>query len=96
MGLDRDDLIVRRSVAQKLTFVVQDTSDLAQPTDQDLRLIYEANPNRFQTPARVSFPQIYFSREQRHDAAADAKAAWAELRHSTTTARLRHGRPPDP
>ena len=69
MGLDRDDLIVRRRVAQKLTFVVQDTSDLAQPTDQDLRLIYEANPNRFQTPARVSFPQIYFSREQRHDAA---------------------------
>jgi hypothetical protein len=60
MGLDRDDLIVRRRVAQKLTFVVQDTSDLAQRTDQDLRLIYEANPNRFQTPARVSFPQIYF------------------------------------
>ena len=81
MGLDRDDLIVRRRVAQKLTFVVQDTSDLAQPTDQDLRLIYEANPNRFQTPERVSFTQIYFSREQRHDAAS------AELRHSTTAAR---------
>jgi hypothetical protein len=86
MGLDRDDLIVRRRLAQKLTFVVQDTSDLAQPTDQDLRLIYEAN--RFQTPAGVSFSQIYFSREQRHDAA-DAKAASAELRHSTTA-----GRPP--
>jgi len=87
MGLDRDDLIVRRRLAQKLTFVVQDTSDLAQPTDQDLRLIYETNPNRFQTPARVSFTQIYFSREQRHDAAADVKAASAELRHSKTAAR---------
>jgi len=87
MGLDRDDLIGRLRLAHKLTFVVQDTSDLAQPTDQDLRLIYETNPNRFQTPARVSFTQIYFSREQRHDAAADAKGAWDELRHSTTTAR---------
>jgi hypothetical protein len=62
MGLDRDDLIVRRRLAQKLTFVVQVPSDLAQPTDQDLPLIYEANPNRLQTPARVSFTQIYFSR----------------------------------
>jgi hypothetical protein len=87
MGLDRDDLIVRRRLAQKLQFVVQDTSDLAQPTDGDLRRIYDANPDRFQIPARVSFTQIYFSRERRHDAAADAKAALVELSHSPSNIR---------
>jgi hypothetical protein len=57
MGLDRDDIIVRRRLAQKLTFVVQDTSDLAQPMDQDLRRIYKANPNRFQLPRESRSPR---------------------------------------
>lgn len=87
MGLDQDDLIVRRRLAQKLEFLVEDTPQQAEPTDQDLRRIYKANPDQFQSPARVSFTQIYFSRERRHDAAADAKAALAELSHSTTAAR---------
>ena len=87
MGLDENDLIVRRRLAQKLEFLVQDTSRLAEPTDEDLRRFYEAYPDRFQSPARVSFTQIYFSRERRKDAAADAKAALAELRLSPPTAR---------
>ena len=87
MGLDQDDLIVRRRLAQKLEFLVQDTSRLAEPTNEDLRRIYKANPDHFQSPARVSFTQIYFSRERRHDAAADAKAALAELSHSPAAAR---------
>lgn len=85
LGLDRDDLIVRRRLAQKLEFVVQDTSDLAQPTDEDLLRIFEANPDRFHSPARVSFTQIYFSRERRHDVAADAKAVLVELNHAPPT-----------
>ena len=87
MGLDENDLIVRRRLAQKLEFLVQDTSRLAEPTDEDLRRFYEANPDRFQTRPKVSFTQVYFSRERRKDAAADAKAALAELSHSPPTAR---------
>ncbi len=88
MGLDQDDLIVRRRLAQKLEFLVQDTPQLAEPADEDLRRIYEADADRFQTPAKVSFMQIYFSRERRHDAAADAKAALAKLSHAPAVARL--------
>jgi len=90
MGLDQDDLIVRRRLAQKLEFLVQDKLQQAEPTDEDLQRIYEASPDRYQSPARVSFIQIYFSRERRRDALADAKAALAELNQSTSAAR-----PPD-
>ena len=87
MGLDQDDLIVRRRLAQKLEFLVQDTPQRAEPTDEDLRRIYAASPDRFQTPASVSFSEIYFSRERRHDAAADAKAALTEINQLPAAAR---------
>ena len=87
MGLDQNDLIVRRRLAQKLEFLVQDTSRLDEPTDDDLRRFYKRHPDCFQAPARVSFTHIYFSGERREDASADAKAALAELSHSPPTAR---------
>jgi len=87
MGLDQGDLIVRRRLAQKLEFLVEDSPQQAEPTDEDLRRIYEAESARFQTPAKLSFAQIYFSREQRHDAAADAKMAFAKLSQAPPVAR---------
>ena len=86
MGLDENDIIVRRRLAQKLEFLVQDTSRIAEPTEEDLRRLYEANPERFQTVARVSFTHVYFSRERRKDAASDATKALAELLRGSTTA----------
>jgi len=79
MGLDENDVIIRRWLAQKLEFLVQDTSRLAVPTEDELQRFYAAHPERFQSEARVSFQHVYFSRERRKDAAADAKAALREL-----------------
>ena len=79
MGLDENDTVVRRRLAQKVEFLVQDTSRLAEPTDDDLRKCYAAHQERFQTDARISFTHVFFSREKRKDAAADAKAALTEL-----------------
>jgi hypothetical protein len=79
LGLDQDDTIVRRRLAQKLEFLVQDTSTLAEPTEEDLRRFYEANPERFQTDARISFTQVFFSREKRANAATEANAALKDL-----------------
>ena len=87
LGLDEDDLVVRRRLAQKLEFLVQDTSRLAEPTDEDLRRFYAAKPAQFQTRPRISFTHVFFNREKRRDAAADAKAALAELGHSLPTTR---------
>ncbi|RVG14917.1 peptidyl-prolyl cis-trans isomerase [Sinorhizobium meliloti] len=79
MGLDRDDTIIRRRLAQKLKFVIEDTAQLAEPTDAELRQFYDANPAHFATQARLSFRQIYFDPENRADAAADAQILLAEL-----------------
>ncbi len=79
LGLDDNDTVVRRRLAQKLEFLVQDTARLADPTDDDLRRFYAANPEDFTAEARISFTQVYFSREHRRDAAQDAKAALVQL-----------------
>lgn len=86
LGLDQDDTIVRRRLAQKLEFLVQDTSQIAQPTEEDLRRFYEANPERFQTEARISFTQVFFSREKRPAAETDAKTALNDLARGANTA----------
>ena len=79
LGLDQNDTIVRRRLAQKLEFLVQDTSRLAEPTEGDLRRFYDANPERFQTDARISFTHVFFSREKRANAATEAKVALSDL-----------------
>ena len=80
MGLDEHDTIVRRRLAQKLKFLVEDTSRLVEPTEEELRKFYEANGARFHTRATVSFTQIFFSPAQRKDATSDANAALNELK----------------
>ncbi len=79
LGLDQNDPIIRRRLAQKVEFIVKDTSRLAQPTADDLHRFYEANMKSFQTRARVSFIHVFFNPERRQDAAADAKAALTAL-----------------
>jgi hypothetical protein len=70
MGLDRNDPYVRRRLAQKVEFLVQDVSRLAEPTEDDLRKFYADHPGLFREEARVSFTQVYFSREHREEVAA--------------------------
>jgi len=79
MRLDENDTIVRRRLAQKLEFLLQDTARLAEPTEDELRRFYEASPQAFLVEPRVSFSQVYFSRERRKDAARDAAAALPKL-----------------
>jgi hypothetical protein len=80
LRLDENDMVVRRRLAQKMTFLLEDTVDAAEPTDEEARRLYEASPERFLTPARISFTQILFSRDRRgDDAAGDAAKALQAL-----------------
>ncbi|RUX28850.1 peptidyl-prolyl cis-trans isomerase [Mesorhizobium sp. M7A.F.Ca.US.011.01.1.1] len=79
IGLEQDDTIIRRRLAQKLKFLVEDTAQLAEPTEADLRQFYVANAAHFETPGKLSFRQVYFNPEHRKDAAADATAALGAL-----------------
>lgn len=80
LELDRDDIVVRRRLAQKMNFIVEDTARLATPTDEQLRALYAADLVRFDAPATVSFVTVFFSSDKRGErAAADAQALLARL-----------------
>lgn len=75
LGLEENDVIVRRRLAQKLTFLIEDTLRRAEPSDTELQRFYGAHPVRFGSDARISFRHIYFSQQRRADARADAADA---------------------
>lgn len=74
MGLEQDDTVVRRRLAQKLKFLVEDTTRLAEPTEAELRTWHAEHQDRFRTDDTVSFTQVFFNPAGREDAEADARA----------------------
>jgi PPIC-type PPIASE domain len=75
LGLDQNDTIVRRRLAQKLGFLVEDTSRILDPPDDELRHFYEANGANFRSEGRISFTQLFFNPQRRTHPEADAEAA---------------------
>jgi hypothetical protein len=71
MGLDKDDTIIRRRMAQKVEFLVQDLAAQRQPEPAELEAFFEENPDLFREPARRSFTHVYFSTDRRGSAALD-------------------------
>jgi hypothetical protein len=65
LGLDRDDMIVRRRLRQKLEFVSDELAMRTEPSDAELQSFLEAHPGTFQTEPLFSFRQIFFN-PQRH------------------------------
>jgi hypothetical protein len=73
MGLDQDDIVIRRRLRQKLELLAEDVASLAAPTDQDLQSYLEANVEDFAIEPRLTFRHVYFSRDRRgEDAGEDA------------------------
>jgi parvulin-like peptidyl-prolyl isomerase len=80
MGLDKDDEIVKRRLAQKMQFLAEDVAAAREPAANELKHYYEQNPARFAQPNRVSFRHLYFSPDRRGDRARDdAAKALAKL-----------------
>jgi hypothetical protein len=80
LGLDRDDTIVRRRLAQKMEFLFEDVAALREPTPDELRAWFAGNAERFTLPARASFRHLYFSPDRRGGRARDdAARALAQL-----------------
>ena len=80
MGLDKDDTIVKRRMAQKMEFLAEDVSAAHEPTTEELKAWFAKNTALFTQPARVTFRHVYFSPDRRgQNAWSDAKAALAKL-----------------
>jgi parvulin-like peptidyl-prolyl isomerase len=80
MGLDQDDSIVKRRLAQKLEFLTEDMSAVRTPSTQELQAWFPSHAAQFAAPGRVTFRHIYFSPDQRgQQASSDATSALASL-----------------
>lgn len=71
MGLDQNDEIVRRRLAQKMQFLAEDVAAAREPTNEELKSWFEKNNAIFAQPARLSFRHLYFSPDHRGDNAHD-------------------------
>jgi len=71
MGLDKDDTIVKRRMAQKMQFLAEDVAAAHEPTPAELKTWYEKNGKKFALPSRASFRHLYFSPDSRGQSARD-------------------------
>lgn len=65
LGLDRDDTIVRRRLAQMMEFLTGDIAGASEPADAVVREFFEKNAARYAKAGRVSFRHVYFKKEKR-------------------------------
>lgn len=89
LGLDKDDVIIRRRLKQKMEFVTDDATGQAQPTDEALVAYLETHPDKFRVPQRFTFSQVYLNPEKRGESLArDAARLLAQLDRAGGAARL--------
>ncbi|WP_273012929.1 peptidylprolyl isomerase, partial [Hyphomonas sp. TMED31] len=87
LGLDRDDTIITRRLAQKMSFVVSDLAEDPEPTRDEMLDWHATHTERFTTPATLTFSHIYFSPDVRGDGPeTDAADTLAQLNASSATA----------
>lgn len=81
VGLDRNDVVVRRRMVQKMELLTQDLALMTDPSDAELRSFLEENGDEYRIPPRLNFTQVYFNVDRRGDAVEqDARRALASLR----------------
>ena len=90
LGLDKDDVIIKRRLAQKMQFLAEDVAATHQPTTADLKAWYVKNSSSFTLPRRLSFRHLYFSPDRHgpraHDDAMRALAKIANEPENSKTA----------
>ena len=79
LGLDDDDIIIRRRMRQKLELLAEDVASLSQPGEEQLQAFLDENAEDYRIEDRLSLQQIYFSPDRREDAVADATAQLAVM-----------------
>jgi parvulin-like peptidyl-prolyl isomerase len=71
MGLDKNDEIVRRRMAQKMQFLAEDVASAREPATAELKSWFAKNAEQFAMSSRYSFRHLYFSPDRRRERARD-------------------------
>jgi PPIC-type PPIASE domain len=64
LGLDKDDTVIRRRLRQKIEFVTDDVTALAEPTDDQLGAYLKAHADAFRVQRQFTFSQVYLNPER--------------------------------
>jgi hypothetical protein len=89
LGLDRDDLVVKRRVRQKIEMIAEEDASTRAPTDADLSTYLAANQARFVQPTTLTFEQVFLGPPPAGSVVVHAVAVTREaLRHGTDAATL--------
>lgn len=80
MGLDVDDPITRRRMAQKLEFLTKDIALLKEPADGELEAYFQENIALYRAPDLITFSQAFLDPDKREAATIqDAENLLAQL-----------------
>jgi hypothetical protein len=74
LGLDRNDVVVRRRLVQNMTFLLEESSPVPEPDDATLEAHLAAHPERFAVPDRWSFEHVFVRQEDGDERAAAERA----------------------
>ncbi len=88
LGLDQDDIIVRRRLAQKMEFLFADLTAIDPPDDAALARFLEENAESFAIPVRLSFSHVYLDVKRHGDQVhQQASSILARLRETGMSAK---------
>ena len=83
MGLDEDDPVTRRRMAQRLEFLTSDLARLVEPTEEEVQQFFQDNKAQFSEPDRLTFLQVFFDPDTRDEATLpDAERVLVQLREA--------------
>jgi hypothetical protein len=89
LGLDRDDIVVKRRVRQKIEVIAEEDASTRAPSDADLSAYLTANQARFVQPAILTFEQVFLGHAASGPAVVRAVAITREgLRSGTDPEKL--------
>jgi peptidyl-prolyl cis-trans isomerase C len=80
LGLDRDDVIIRRRLAQKMAFVSDDLAAVAEPSEAELREFFAANRESYAAPDLYALRHVYFNPDRHTALDAAAQRALQRLK----------------
>lgn len=80
IGLDRDDAVIRRRMRQKMEFIFEDISALAEPKDEDLQIFLNKHSDRYLVDPQISLRHVFVNADKRgKNAESDARQILVQL-----------------
>jgi PPIC-type PPIASE domain len=81
-GLDRDDVVIRRRVRQKMEFLAEDMAAV-EPSEEQLAAYLASHPEQFRSQERLTFRHVFLSQSRRGSAIEnDVKQVASALAHA--------------